>query len=362
MADLYTILQDMRNNGYFRDIARNPLAQFGSGARAYLGPTLLPERIVPENLYRETAIKYRTVIANAGTRYSPTQLKKGDLIGEFLVELAESDIRREFTSRDYDALLMKLKNNLSMEAMVQLIDWVDRTVNLALVELNELQRWDALINASVVLKGDNEYTQTINYSNPAGHRFNATGVWSNNAFDPMIDIIAGAELLASKGYTVSRIVTARPVMSKLSLNNNIRTRTGVATISPTGQITATGGRATMDAINGMLERDALPRMELYDLQYRTQVATGYFFARNAFAMFATTGQSETLDQGDAERILENTLGYHAVGRPAGQNDPGRVIRAQAFEDKPPRVVAEGWQTSLPVITEPEAIVVIGGIS
>jgi hypothetical protein len=32
------------------------------------------------------------------------------------------------------------------------------------------------------------------------------------------------------------------------------------------------------------------------------------------------------------------------------------------EDKPPRVESEGWQTSLPVLMEPEAVVVINSIS
>ena len=42
--------------------------------------------------------------------------------------------------------------------------------------------------------------------------------------------------------------------------------------------------------------------------------------------------------------------------------PGRVVRAEAHEDKPPRIEAEGWQTSLPVITEPEAFAILHTIS
>jgi hypothetical protein len=37
------------------------------------------------------------------------------------------------------------------------------------------------------------------------------------------------------------------------------------------------------------------------------------------------------------------------------------VRAEHKEDKPPRIEAQGWQTSLPVITEPEAIGVLTGI-
>ena len=45
-----------------------------------------------------------------------------------------------------------------------------------------------------------------------------------------------------------------------------------------------------------------------------------------------------------------------------QAAPGRVIRSEAFESKPPRIEAEGWQTSLPVVTDPEAVAVIESIS
>jgi len=61
-------------------------------------------------------------------------------------------------------------------------------------------------------------------------------------------------------------------------------------------------------------------------------------------------------------VAENVLGYFAIGRPVGQPDSGRVIRMQAYEDKPPRIEAEGWQTGLPVVTDPEALTTITGIS
>ena len=79
-------------------------------------------------------------------------------------------------------------------------------------------------------------------------------------------------------------------------------------------------------------------------------------------MLATTGRDATLDLGDSEQLLTDTLGYTAIGRAAGQAQPGRVVRMEAFDNKPPRIEGEAWQTSLPVITEPEAIGVIAAIS
>ena len=363
MADIASLVRTLMDDGSVRALAMNPQAQFGIAPRRYIGAELLPERRVEENAYREDAIRYRTVIANDGTRYSPSQKKAGEIVGSFLVELGESDIAREFTARDYDALLRLLGRNLSMDAAVTLVNWLDRTVNLALAEKNELQRWQAIVSASVTRSGDNDYTETVDYSNPANHRAAAGGTWSSDSYDPFTDILAMADLLEGKGYTVGRIITGRTVLSTLAGNDKVKARTGVATINASGQITATAGRATRDAINMALERDGLPPIETYDLQYRTQTGSGYLLSRAALVLVARTGRAEPIALGDPpDPTTHDTLGYTAVGRAAGQATPGRVLRMEPKEDKPPRIEAEGWQTSLPVITEPEAIAVINSIS
>lgn len=361
--DLMTLLRDMENDAQgLKAIALNPLAQFGRAPRSYLGATILPEKPVEENAYREDNIRYRTIIANSGTRYSPSQKRAGDLIGSMLVELGESDILREFTGRDYDALVRMLMRNDSMEGMAALTNWLDTSVNLGLVELLEKQRWDAIVSASVVRSGDNGYTETVSYSNPSGHRAAAGGTWSSDAYDPFADITAMADLLASKGYTVNRIITSRTVASILAGNDKVKARVGVAVVSASGQIQGAVGRASLDAINSALTRDGLPPMELYDLQYRTQSGSSFFLPRTVFVMLASTGRDEEYDAGDSVKLVTDTLGYTAVGRAVGQSEPGRYIRMEAKTDKPPRIIGEGWQTALPVITEPEAITVINTIS
>lgn len=361
--DIKTLIANANRDGYYRTIARNPLAQFGRGTRRYLGATLLPERDVPENAYREEAIRYRTIIANDGTRYSATQKKGGELMGSFLVELGNSDIKREINAREYDALVALLGSNATMEAVAQTIRWSDTVLNAALVEKNEKTIWEAIVSASVARAGDNSYVETVSYSNPSGHRFNASGTWSSNSFDPFTDIMTAADLLASKGYTVNRIFTGRPVVSIMANNTKVQARTGLPVVNVgAGSISVAQSRATIQAINEALGRESLPAIEQYDLQYRTSTGTGYFLARNVFVLVATTGQDQAIDLGDSERLLENTLGYLAVGRPAGQSSPGRVIRVESFDNKPPRIEGEAWQTSLPVILEPEAIAVIGAIA
>lgn len=366
MSDILSLLHSMAASNDFVAISRNPLAQFGRGNRQYLGATLLPERMVMENAFREESIRYRTVIANAGTRYSPVQLKGANLVGAFDVMLAESDIGSEFSGRDYDALLRILAQagggSPSMEAVAQVTRWLDTTVNLPLVEALEKWRWEAIVSASVSLAGSNGYNETVSYSNPSGHRAAQSAAWSTDSTDIFADIHTMADLLASKGYSVGRIFTSRTVLAIMAGNNTVKTRTGIAVVNTSGQITSAAGRATKAAIDGILQADGLPAIELYDLQYRTSTGTGYFLPRDVFVMVATTGQDEAIDLGDSERVINDTLGYTAVGRPVGQSDPGRYIMAEAHMNKPPRIQGEGWQTALPVVTEPEAIAVINSIS
>lgn len=362
MSTLATLISDLYRDGTIETIANNRSAQFGRTGRNYIGASLLPERTVPENAFREDAIRYRTVVANDGTRYSPTQKKGTDLIGSFLVELGESDIAREFDSQMYDALLRYLQSNQSIQAVTSLTNWLDTSINLALVEHDEKQRWQAIVDASVVRVGDNEYSETVSYSNPAGHRVAETAPWSTDSTDIFEQIHTMADLLVSKGYQVSRMITSRTVLSKMTGNDTIKTRVGIAVVNSSGQIQSAVGRATREALNAVLQDDGLPPIETYDLQYRTQTSTQYFLKRDVFVMLGTTGQDQTIDFGDNEELFPDTLGYLAIGRAAGQATPGRVIRAEAFENKPPRIEAEGWQTSLPVILNPEAIGVIHTIT
>jgi hypothetical protein len=363
MADLYTLVNAAMADGTIARIARDPNAQFGAEARRYLGATLLPEQTVDENAFREDAVKYRTVIANDGTRYSPAQKKGSEIVGSFLVELAHQDIASEMTGRAYDALVKLLNSRPTMEAAAALVNFVDTTINRALLEKAELQRWQAIVDASVPLSGDNGYSETVSYSNPANHRAAAGGTWSSDAYDPFVDILAMADLLAGKGYTISRIITSRTVLSILANNDKVKARTGIPVVNVGGTLAINGQRASMAAISDALDRDGLPPIETYDLQYRTQTGTGYFLSRAAFVMVAETGRDALIDQGDsATVVMPNTLGYHAIGRAVGQATPGRVIRSEAFSNKPPRIEAEGWMTSLPVILEPEAIAVIHTIS
>lgn len=361
MADLNSVIQGLYEDNTFANLL-SPRLQFGPDGAPLLGASLLPERPVPDNAYREDAVEFRTVIANDGTRYSPVQKKGSELVGSFLVELANQDIGLELTGRAYDIIVQMLGRGLSMEAAAQVTRLAARAAD-GLRERSELQRWQAIVSAAVTLTGDNGYTETVSYSNPANHRAAAGGTWSSDSYDPFDDIMTQVELLASKGYTVNRIITGRPVLSILSNNDKVKARSGLPVANVGGTITVANVRASLDGINAAFARDGLPSLEVYDRQYRTQTGTGYFLDRASMVLVGTTGREEEIDLGDTGALtVANTLGYTAIGRATGQATPGRVLHVESHNNKPPRVIAEAWATSLPVIMNPEAIAVIHTIA
>ena len=367
MADIMAMLEELEEEGVIDAVMRNPFAQFGTPENRLLGPTLLPERAddtTSRNVYMEENIRYRSPIANAGTRYSPVQLKRGVLLGSFLVKLAESDQGSEFTGEQYDALIRILDSNRSMEATASFVRFLDATVNLPLIHWNERARWQAIENCLVQLRGNNGYQEDVPYSNPAGHRVNAAGTWSSDAYDPYTDIFAMKALLAGKGYRISRIVTSNAVMAILAGNDKVAARTNRITVSATGQISGINSSLNTGILNDINAQNDLPPFETYDAMYQTQLGSGRFMTSNSMWFFATTGQSaEIMNQNpDTPRILPNVLGYVGVGRPTGQTGPGRVAISTFFRNKPPRIENEGWQTSLPVIQDPEAVAGIKAIS
>lgn len=363
--DMRALLAQLEANGGIQPLVTSRRIQFGNQRRnrRYIGAELLPERDVPQNTYKQHNIISRTIIANAGARYSPAQKKGGFYVSSFLVELGESDLAREFTSEDFDALQgYAAQSGGSMSQVASLIGLVD-DVLAGLVEHNEKERWQAIVSASVTRTGDNGFSETISYQNPAGHRFNATSTWSNSANDPFTDIMSAADILAGKGKTVRRIIVPRPVLTIMANNAKVQARVGLPIANVGGTLTIAQARATQDAINAALSRDGLPNLETYDLQYRTQSGTGYFLARNVFVLIGSTDQNVNIDLGDNQnRNLDNTLGYVGMGTPAGQSTPGRVMNLEAYTNKPPRIECESWQTSLPVIMDAEAIAVVANIS
>jgi hypothetical protein len=370
MVDIRSVVETMERDNQFANIVNNPAAQFGTEDTPLLGAELLPEDTKTENSYDEYGIRYRTPVANDGTRYSPVQKKKGVLSGHFHVSLSNQDIGSEFTAQDYDAFvhLLSLANDVSdtrtMEAMAQLSQFVDRTINIPLRHKIEKMRWEAIVEAQVVRAGDNGYSEVITYSNPTGHRISA-GDWTDPDVDPYVEMMDMVDFLKGKGFTVSRIIAGTPVISKLAMNAKMRQRMGLISIvagtsGGNALVTGLAGRAQLEDINRYVAGDGLPPIERYDSQYHKDIGSAFFLRRDAMVFVCTTPrQANILNADDQPVILPNTLGYVGVGRPTGATGPGRVVFVNPkLRSKPPHIEAEGWQTTLPVIGEPEAIGVL----
>jgi hypothetical protein len=389
--DVGALVQSLVQNDAFARLINDPLAQFGPVDQPFLGADIMPERVVLENEYTEEGIRYRSPVANHGTRYSPVQIKEGMIVGSMRVTLGNSDIGAELTGQQYDHIIRLLQRAYgvpglpaasgggvsipSMQAIAAMLRWTDLGLVRPLHARNEVDRWAAIVDAQVVMSGDNGFIETVTYPNPAGHRVNAGGTWSSNSYDPWPDIIAQAEFMRSKGYTIGRMIVPSQVLTILVNNQLMRQRAGYISVV-SGIVTGLAGRLTREDLNSLAERDSLPPFELYDQQYFTQNAgatsvtslgytlTGnWFLKRNVMVMLARTGRDEEIDRGDLEPVVrQDTLGYVGVGRPAGQSTAGMVVEVEAKRGKPPRIEGQAWQTSLPVITEPEAICVIKNIA
>jgi len=351
----------------FNKVLNNPLAQFGPPERTYLGPTILPEQTVEENEYTDDQVRYRTVVANDGTRYSPVQIKQSVMFGSISVRLGHQDIGSQLTAKDYDTLnrMLARAGQAGMgtfEAMQRVLRWSDLTLLRPLLDKQEKQRWEAIVDASVPIVGDNNYTDTFTYVNPTGHRVATGGDWANDSYDPLDDIIAGLNFLQGKGYRAKRFITSLTVRNKMLGNDKIRNRVGSIQIA-SGSVVGFPGRVTPGALNQIMLDNEMPGIETYDLQYRTQSTTGWFLKRTVFVIIAETDRTIDLDLGDNQILpIQNTLGYYGIGTAQGESTPGRISHVKAITDeKPYRLQGQAWQAGLPVVLEPEAIYVITGL-
>lgn len=358
--DLATLVANAVATGQVAEIANNPASQFGTADQPLVGATLAPEVTQEQNAYTESAIKYRTVVANDGTRYSPVQLKGNALHATMDVRLRDQDIGSELSAREYDALHALLRDGRDMAGMAAFIRFLDRTVVRPLVIKEEVMRWQMWVDAKVLLRGNNGYTDDIEYSNPVGHRVTASAAFSDDTVDPMNVFLERNLFMRAKGYRINRIFWSTPVATAFAGNLKIKQRLGPALLTNTGTLIGATGAATQEQVAGLFRSFGLPVPEINDEQYQTATGTQFYLKRSRIVFFSTT-ELEQQVQLNPDRIvfLRNTTGYTGVGRAAGQPRPGRVIKLRVIDDsKPPRVESEGWQTTGPVNQEPESVTVV----
>lgn len=357
MADVQTIISKLTADNSFNRAANLPGLTLGVPGRQYLGATLMPVRNVPRNMFRDSSITYRTVMANTGTRYSPVVLEKGVAVGSMLVELGEMDIGSTFTAEEYDALVDMLNENRSMDAQAEILRWTASALAAPIQERIEKQRWEAADDAQVVRLGANGYEEPVPYPNPTGHRI-AGGSLTDATIDPIEVMLTQTRLLASKGYRVNRCVTSTTVRTRFMAHPKVREVVGGFVLAADGSRSPVG-RVTADAVDAYLLSVGLPAIEVYDLSSRHRDGTTVRFKReNAMTFFAETGRSASVALPDEIQNFTNTIGYAAIGRAAGMPTPGIRTLVEYRDKKPVGLYGESYATAAIVISDPEVLSVV----
>lgn len=377
--------RELQEDGYFERLALDPNAQFGSESQPLLGARYLPEQLVTENAYEETQVRYRTKPALDGTRYSPAQMQKsGHLIGSLKVELGYSDTADQLTGQEHDGLIKLLNRGGDAQAIAQAIRWVDNSLVRPHVIKNEIQRWQAIVLGQVTRRGSDGYSETVSYYTHPGHRpvVNSGSVgspagWYSDSYDPMDDIAAGVQALEDLGYSITDMICTGRLSGVLKRNGEMAKRTSRVIVNQSAQISSIAGRITQEQLNGIFQDESLPDLTVYNAGWETDNGFKRFLDlapsadRDYFVILGRSqrqwdmassyaGSVDSMAGGfvDGSIVLDNTLGYYAVGRNVSQSTPGRTIFTEVQQRKPQGLYGESYQTGFPVITEPQAIFVI----
>lgn len=387
MKDLTTLIREIDANTDFDRMRLDIRSQFGNENNPLLGATLLPETIKSSNAYSEEQVRYKTVLANAGTSYSPAQIKTGErLYGRFDVRFGNTNIADTMTADDLEKLMDFLKfadvdQTANLQAMATVLGFIDKSIIQPHLLLNEKYRWDAIIDGVVQRRGFNGYEEDVTYPNPSGHRpavpggtIAAPAGWYSidDNYDPFSDIFEARNFLAKKGFRINRIISNFEIAHVFMNHPANKVRFGGIALTD-GNFRRVVPGLNFEQINQELRANQLPTWEIYDRTYTDKdesdglVKSFRYLERATYhpiVLVCTTGRNESLiDFGDRTSMLtsvelEDTLGYYGIGRVKGKPSAGRWLHTEVTERHPGGLYAEGIQEGLPVITEPEAFVVL----
>lgn len=383
--ELYMQLEE---DDYFKRLALNPLAQFGTENDTLLGASILPEVLVPENAYSEDQIRYAVEPALAGPHYGPAQMQSdGGFKGSLKVELGNNDTARQMDALTYRGVNNLLMQNNEMQATANLLGWADVQLNRPHTTRAEIERWQAICQGQVIRKGTEGYLEPVPLHSAEGHRPTVSGGteaspagWHLATYDPYDDIELGVRTLEDKGYQVTEFITGSNLVSLMKRSTEIAKRSNRVVVNSSGQITSATGRVTMGDINAINAEDGYPPITMYNSGYPSITGFRRYLDspagdRDYFVILGRTGLSwdmrvdytarvtgevpgydPELIQQDA--LLNNVFGYYGVGKSAGMASPGRHVYTEMQMRKPVGLYGESYQEGFPVIQVPEAIYVI----
>lgn len=371
--DLLALIMTLTRERQFQRVANNLLAQWGPKGRRLLGSDFLPPRPVDKNEDTLEDVRIRTVAAADGTRYSPAQkVDGGEMFGKIKYRLGHSDILREVTGPDFDALVKWLNRNLTPQAAARALGLFDSLIVQAMAEHDELKIWEAIQFNKLTRRGDNGYFEYEDGPDLSTHFVSLVDDWSNANTDPWEPIFAAVEKLVGLGFDRGgiRFVSTNKSLNILRRNPHTKDRAGksVVTTDNAGAVKAVrlSGPITMTDLSGVFEAEGLRPPVEYDLRIQTRTGEKRAYAEGHMSLIASTGINEEVrfNQDNPEDVLlvSDVLGFNGIGVPNGSSEPGRRTAARAFTDqKDARIEYEGWQATGPVILMPQARVELAGI-
>ncbi len=361
MYNVNLLIKELQDKTAFNVSVNDPFLQFELDSKELLFSSLLPERRVQQNSYRDTGVRFKTMIANDSTRYSPPQKKQGMLVSSVMVELGDSDVGAELSMQAYEEFIKFINSGLSQNAVAQLIRLFENSISMPLALLRERHRAEVFTQGYVTRKGANSFEEVVKFSQPAGHRVTVLSA-SNPATDILGTLKAKRLLLEGKGFNVTRLITTKQVLNDYLIPNTAINAYGLETIVQPGGTFGSrpnGISEVQRVINALAAYD-LPQPTLYEHGYSDQ-DNGYTrFVQDKIILVCETGRSQDVDLGNNANpiIIPNTLGYTGIGIATGQLAPGIATKVEAFDGKDARIEATGWQTTFPVLQDPEAFAVI----
>lgn len=370
--DIRALLDYLEKQGMFSNLTNNLLTQWGPKGKPMLSTQFLPPRIVQRNQDTLDRVHFRTVAAVDGTRYSPAQLVDGgELFGSINYRLGHSDLARQITGPDYDGILNYLGRNMGMAAAGRILGIFGTMIVQAMVDHDEIANWQAIVNNKIERRGDNAYYEYEQGPDLTLYRVAASGDWQDPTFDPWAsDIMPRIRLLTSAGYSRGGIrpVTSDAVMQILADNPATIRRSYAGPAPFPGQtIEEAQGPATESDVDRVFRKLKVQAPLINDQRIMTKTGDLRTYPEDHMTFIASTGRDESViwntDDPTKVRIVNDTLGFNAIGVPNGQTSAGRKSAVRVFTNqKDARIEMEGWQATGPVIMEPTAITDISGIN
>lgn len=372
IRDIPSLLAYLKATQDIEQLTGSLMTQWGPSSRRMMSADLLPPRRVMDNSSTVEDVRYRTVAALDGTRYSPAQrVDGGELWGRVHYELGHSDILRSIEGPKWDAINDYLNRQMGPQAAVALVGYFNTMIIQALVEHDELAAWDAIVYNAVTRRGNNGYYEYVEGPTLTGHRVDASVDWTDAETDPWVsDIIPRIRFLTNLGYARSgiRVYTSEAVMQTLADHPTTANRllTGTLATSQTAQ-EALGWVAESDVALILQRKLGVRSVQTNDMRIMTKTGDRRVYPEDHMTFVASTGRDEVVvyneDDPTDVRVVRDTLGFMGIGKPAASARPGRRSSLQAYLDqKDARIDMQGWQATGPVILDPTAITDIGSIT